>query len=112
MKTNLTNPKTTNCENLWGEIFPEGDPHFRWLREINPQSFDIVHYGGGEFVSNGYEKFDDEIEVVIKYRFSLEVVRQNRAGHPTIYPSVDMIFVDVKRNISRPHITYRGTLFQ
>ena len=65
----------------------------RWHREINPQPFDIHHHTGD---------FGDEIEVVIKHTFTLQ--SRNSA--------VEMIFVDVKRNISRPHITYRGTLFQ
>ena len=60
----------------------------RWHREINPQPFDIHHHTGD---------FGDEIEVVIKHGFVLE--SENRA--------IGMTFVDVKRNISRPHITYR-----
>lgn len=75
----------------------------RWHQEINPQPFDIRHHTGD---------FGDTIEVIIKYRFTLEVIRRNLAGHPWHYPPVEMIFVDVKQNISRPHITFRGELFQ
>ena len=97
---------------LWLEIFPELCPNNQWLREINPQPFDIRHYGGGEILPSYRADFGDEIEVVIKYSFTLEVIRRNRVGHPTVFPPVEMIFVDVKRNISRPHITFRGELFQ
>ena len=65
-----------------------GTAEHRWHREINPQPFDIHHHTGD---------FGDEIEVVIKHGFVLEA--KNRA--------IGMIFVDVKRNISRPHITFR-----
>lgn len=104
--------KTKEGHELWIEIFPEGDPSNQWLREINPQPFDIRHHGRGKLLWGPHSDFGDEIEVVIKYRFTLEVIRRNRAGHPIFESAVDMILVDVKKNISRPHIIYRPAHFQ
>ena len=67
----------------------------QWHQEINPQPFDISHYTGD---------FGDEIEVIIKHSFILKPKKIRFVEHKDI--TMEMVFVDVKRNISRPHITF------
>ena len=69
----------------------EDKAHLRWFREFSIQPF---------FIRTG-EDFGDEIEVIIQHAFKYQIQDKE----------MEMLFVRVLRNLTRPHITFPQPLF-
>ena len=79
---------------------PECVADSRWEEELSRHPFETTIYGDCFRATdvNFRHYFGDDIEVVIKHRFTYGITQEK-----------EMLFVDVKRNISRPHIKYPNT---
>ncbi len=78
---------------------PSAVAYDRWEQEFSIHPFRTRWY-------NFDNSVEDEIEVIIKHQFILKV-KINRIDER----EVEMLFVRVLRNLTRPHITYPQPLF-